>query len=387
MKKLSLIILFLCVSPLCAHELSLALDSHFYLDNTEHFTDYHIGGSYVGAHASSWLEMHSFDCISFHAGIFFNHIFGDETIPTEVRPIIRFIYTKDKLLTLVFGNLFTQGQYGMLDALLMEQRNYTEKNKYGLSLSLSNRFLSYSAWANMDLLVTPEHREYIEHGQNFFFEAFGLYANAQFFVSHHGGQFFHTGVVSDNFSAALGIGYTLSLWRFELGSDLYLIGDIDIPDRNIPRLNTKGGGIYPGVYFGGFETFRVYAHYWRQYIDDEKNIGFKTEAGNPLFRIEGNYFSFGLKIERPIVKSTRVLVEARGHVFPIRGLSRYTFEYQYRLEFFHAFDLFLVSFETGETFVSRIKARKAKRGAAEAIQNAQKTNADSPTQSDDEKEE
>jgi hypothetical protein len=302
----------------------------FYADNTEFFNEYRTGCTYLGNNLSFWVESVAEKKLSFGAGIFADAWYGDQPMVQNVSPLLRLIWSEaDGKFQFVFGTLINSNNHGLLDILYSEEYAYLRPLEYGFQIRQNWRHFTQDFWINWNLLNTPAHREYFDFGTRFSFPLPYVTPEIQTYVSHHGGQLFHNGPVSDNLALAVGFDNHFP-WHgtkdLVLGWKPFYVTGRNVVNRAVPGLTTSGNGFLVEVY-AQFSGFRLYGDYWI-------GNGFVSEEGNPLYRNDSGYAFFGIRKEHVIVKDSLFYAELRGHVIKEK------LEYQYNFGFKANFTVF-----------------------------------------------
>ena len=289
-----------------AFPLHVQADASFFCDNTEYHNEYGTGQTLMGAYTSLYLvyERPSF---AFSLGCFLRRDFGEEQEVSEALPLFRFSCQRSHY-RLLAGVIDSRNNHGLHEAMLVRQYGLIYPVEEGLQILARYKNLSADAWINWYLLNTPEHREFF---------AGGLYGKATWplvsaevglRVSHHGGQLYEVGPVSDNLSGMVRwtISDTWSTLDAEFGFVGTLLGSLDVPDRDAADGSVKG--------FGADLEFFIAPKGWRIYYCLFSGHDFIVEQGNPLYRTEEAFHRFGLRKIMVIEDMVRARFQAEGLV-------------------------------------------------------------------------
>ncbi len=320
-----------CLILLCALPLLASWSGHvtpiFYADNTEFFNKWRTGGTYLGNSLSSWVQYDTDENISFRTGIYLDAWYGDKPYIRDLAPILRLTWSegKDKF-QFIFGNLVSSNRHGLLDALYSEEYDYLRPNEYGFQIRQNWKHFTQDFWVNWNLLNTPAYREYFDFGTRFTIPIPLITSEIQTYISHHGGQLYHTGPVSDNLALAVGFDnqYPLPFSVLnQIGWKAHYITGKNVVNRAVPALTTAGNGFKVELYTV-IAGFRIYGDYW-------KGHGFISEEGNSLYQCDDGYFFFGFRKEKKIGDTTLFHVELRGHA--LDGKLEYQYNFGFKSDF------------------------------------------------------
>ncbi len=302
------------------------VDATFFCDNTEYFNSYVTGQTLVGAHTSVYLvyERPSFD---FSLGVYLRRDFGDEQEVSDVLPLFRFRCQMSHY-RLLAGVIDSSNNHGLPDALLVRQYGLTEPIEEGLQLKAQYKNLSADAWINWYLLNTPEHREFFAAG--IVGEATWPLVSTEvgLRVSHHGGQLYSVGPVSDNYSGMLRL--TISDDWAAIDGGFGFVGTLLAArakqDRSIASNDATGCG-------ADVEVF-IAPKGWRIYYGLFVGNNFVVEQGNPLYRTEEAFHRFGLLKVFDIEDLVRVRFQTEGVVVDSKLEYNYSLTIDAFLNFF-----------------------------------------------------
>ena len=284
--------------------LYLRTDATFYCDNLEYDNAYQVGRTFFGAHASlclAYVKPH-FDL---SLGAFVQREFGDEDEISKALPLFRFRYKRPHF-QLLAGHLDSGYNHGLPEALLAQEYAFAYPVEEGLQVLARVKNLKADAWINWYLLNTQEHREFFAAGAHAEAVWTHLSVDLGFRMSHHGGQLFDTGPVSDNFSGMLR--FVLSdEWPAldaEIGISGTLLGSIDIPDREMGGTRTEG--------YGGEGECFLSPKGWKFYYRIFSGHDLLVEQGELIYRTPKPLHRFGLRKTFHLDEQVRARFQVEG---------------------------------------------------------------------------
>jgi len=252
------------------------VDAHFFLDNTEYFSDLRVGETLLGVNAAAYLA-HDAGPLRFEIGGFAQRYSGSEDDIDWFSPWLRLKAT-GKSWELITGALDSREQYFLGDALSESQRSITVPIEEGLQIRYHGEHFAEDLWLSWFKLNTAEHREFIAVGSRSTLSWTGWEGELAWRISHHGGQLYHADQpVGDNLAGRLSLQYRYVLDAGPaLGTRASLFGSYDRPDRSDENLDTQGNG-YEVAVFANFPWVDLRIAYF-------KGQDFIVELGNPIYR-------------------------------------------------------------------------------------------------------
>lgn len=279
-------------------------DASFYCDNLEYDNPYQVGQTFFGVYASLSLAYvkPNFDL---SLGAFLQRNFGDEEEVSKALPLFRFRYRRPHF-RLLAGHLDSGYNHGLPEALLAQEYPFVYPVEEGLQVLAQYENLKADAWINWYLLNTPEHREFFAAGVHAEAVWTHLAVDLGFRVSHHGGQLYDAGPVTDNFSGMLR--FVLSdEWPAldaEIGVTGTLLGSVDNPDRETSGERTQG--------FGGEGEVFISPKGWKIYYRIFSGHDFLVEQGEPIYRTQKPLHRFGVRKTFHLDKQVRARFQVEG---------------------------------------------------------------------------
>lgn len=336
-----LVPLFLLLAPAARAQpaIDLKTESLFYGDNTEFFNRYRTGETLLGIWGRAFFSARLSDLVEVRAGVFADERFGSESSFSLVRPVLALRIGNERS-RFVFGTLETVRPvdgggpdrltlHGLLPPLQVETLALTRPEETGVQWLLATERLSGDLWFNYQKLNTPEHREVLDAGLQARASVAGPLAVAfQAHVSHHGGQLYDVGPVSDSWGFVLGPSFAPRIALFDTSeAEAYGLYSQFKPDRSRPELTENGHALF--VRLSATKAgFRAHLIVWRA-------KDFATEDGDPNYMSLGEngvfhpgsrkYAELGLtKVFRPV---EGVVLDASARLHQVESKT----EYSYRL--------------------------------------------------------
>lgn len=292
-----------------AATLRVSVDTTFYYDNTEYFNRYRAGATLLGAHASASLmyEQPSFDL---SLGAFWQRDFGDDSEVSKALPLYRLRY-KGRHIRFITGFIEPRNNHGLPDALLVRQYSLLYPVEEGMQLLANHRNLRIDVWTNWFLVNTAAHREFLAAGLHVRAHVSHLTGFLGFRVTHHGGQLFDSGPVTDSLGGMIGCTAATDLPALDtqIGASVTLLGSHDNPAQPLPD-GSLGYGIEA-------EAFIVPLG-WRFYYRVFSGWNLRVEQGNPMYRTEKPFHRFGVRKHFPIGSEVWGRMQLEGVVLDSR---------------------------------------------------------------------
>lgn len=311
----------------------LHADASFYVNNLEYFNEFDTGKTFFGAETSLYFTVDR-PRYDFSLGVFLKRDYGDEDGLSDVLPLFRFRYKTDGC-KFILGFIDSRNNHGLPEAMLALQYPFYYPVEEGAQFLARGRHLRADAWINWYLLNTPEHREFFAAGLHT--EASWRFVSCELGlrITHHGGQAYNEGLVSNNLSGMLRC--TLSEHWDALKADFGLA--LSAYGSNVLEKGVLAGGGNRSItgYGGEAECFFApwgWKLYYRVYSGDDLIV----EQGDPLYRTNKPLHRFGVRKHFSINNTVRSRLQLEGVV--IDG----DLDYNYLLVVDVFLDLFLHRF-------------------------------------------
>jgi hypothetical protein len=297
---------------------ALVFNPYFFAYNAEIKTPYKYGETIMGSSIESFMSLNSKNII-LNLGVYGKLYYGDEDFLSEVKPIISVTYYLQDALYFTMGTLYNENRHGMLDALVSELLEYQREIDYGFQLRMKNKYLYNDGWINWNLLDTPEHREYLDFGDNFYLYLGNFIFNFQGYWSHHGGEIHFAGPQIDYWNMAIGLENFYDINNSVLNRIGFKTHYIKNSGRSKPGKSTDGDGILSEVYCQ-LGDFRIFFDYWHESLFEDGE--FVTEEGNPLYQHD-DWIFYGVEQKSRINDQFDFQSEVKLHYFLDTGKSSF----------------------------------------------------------------
>jgi hypothetical protein len=280
----------------------IGIQTDFYADNTEYSNRFRKGETLFGAYSLVYLS-YCHPRFDLSLGGFYKRDYGDEKGVTDALPLFRFRYLHD-WFTYTAGFLDSSNNHGLPDAILIEQYPFIYPVEEGMQFKARYGDLVADVWVNWYLRDTTNHREFFAAGFNTTFcrDIFVLELGGR--VSHHGGQIYDTGLVSDSFAGLMSIGCNGRAASTDLGLALTAMGDIDRPERPSNRNRTEGYGVQGEAFVSPWG--------WKLYYQIFSGNCFRVEQGDPIYQTEKALHRFGICHEFRLENFVTASLKAEG---------------------------------------------------------------------------
>jgi len=311
--------------------LFLHADASFYANNLEYFNGFAEGKTFFGAETSLYLTVDrpSFDL---SLGVFLKREFGEEDGLSEVLPLFRFRY-KTRFASFTMGFLDSADNHGLPEAILSQQYPFYYPVEEGAQVLAHTRNLRADLWINWYLLNTPEHREFLASGFHASADWAHVSCEAGLRVSHHGGQIYDVGPVTNNLGGM--IRCVLSERWEALDADLGIAGTLYGSADYVKPIGFPTERLYG---YGGEAECFVAPWGWKLYYRAFLGKDLRVEQGDPLYRTNKPLHRFGVRK----VLSIQNLVRAHLQLEGVYVESRLEYNYLVVVDVF--LDLFLHRF-------------------------------------------
>ena len=329
MKKIFCVLFF--SSSIFASEISWCIEPWFYADNTEFFNPkYPPGRTILGNSLKTYIRFVLPGFQTFKAGGIVDLRYGDKNI--ILYPLLQYRVSFPLGFSFIFGNLellpfysdyvSSKIRHGLFRSIQSEELDYKRPEEYGFQSLLQTGPLKYDFWINWNLINTREHREWFDFGNNLFLKTRYSRFFVATYISHHGGQLYHTGPVGENIVLSAGTEIFIEVKEpvFQSAGISYcFLADNDIPDRSNKNLSSTGYGHVAGVWLEIF-NFKFFAEYF-------KGKNFIAEEGDPFYKTEKDYVSCSLEKNAKIAGITDFYFKLRTHFIEDN------WEYEYKFGF------------------------------------------------------
>jgi hypothetical protein len=325
--------------------IDLKVDSLFYGDNTEFFNRYRTGETILGIWGRAFFSARLSDLVEVRAGVFADERFGSGSSFNLVRPVLALRIGTDRS-RFIFGTLETvrpvEGGgpdrltlHGLLPPLQVETLALTRPEETGVQWLVATERVASDLWFNYQKLNTKEHREVLDAGLAARGNIAGPLALAfQAHVSHHGGQLYDVGPVSDSWGFVFGPSFTPKIALFDTSeAEVYGLYTQLKPDRSRPELTENGHALFVRL-SATRAGFRLHLIIWRA-------RDFATEDGDPNYMSLGEngvfhpgsrkYAELGLtKVFRPV---PGVVLDASARLHQVESKTEYSYRLVAKVDF------------------------------------------------------
>jgi hypothetical protein len=325
--------------------IDLKTESLFYGDNTEFFNRYRTGETILGIWGRVFFSARLSDLVEVRAGVFADERFGSESSFSLVRPVLALRVGTDRSRFL-FGTLETvrpvEGGgpdrltlHGLLPPLQIETLALTRPEETGVQWLVATERIKSDLWFNYQKLNTPEHREVLDSGLAVRGNVVGPLALAfQAHVSHHGGQLYDVGPVSDSWGFAFGPFFTPRLSFFDASeAEVYGLYSQFKPDRSHPELTENGHALFVRL-SATRAGFRAHLIVWRarDFATEDGDPNYMSLGENGLFHPGSRkYAELGLtKVFRPVAG---VVLDASARLHQIESHTEYSYRVVAHVDF------------------------------------------------------